>query len=188
MSKKYLILTASLLVTLLGTGCANPPGRGRVLTSVSSGAEGISSNSGSNGGGSSSGTITYDCPEQNNVHPDWDWMLDGTGHFRVCTQRGSQAGLKVHGMTRWSTQICVIPALSIGQSLNIFMNSSGVVHSCGFPDSNGYRPSFSGINYNSVFVVEQQFIQQMQYCLASANYGSCPSQNGSAYFSFGAIR
>jgi hypothetical protein len=185
MNAKLFITSAALLAALIGAGCANHPGARRGVVTTSSGSEGLTGGGSGSGGG---GTITYDCPEENNVHPDWDWMLDGTGHFRVCTQRGSQAGLKVHGMTRWTNQICVIPAISIGQTLNIFMNSSGVLHTCGIPDSNGYRPSFPGINYNSVFIVEQQFITQMQLCLATANYGACPSQNGSAYFSFGAIR
>ena len=42
---------------------------------------------------------------------------------------------------------------------------------------------FTQMNYNAVFIVEQQNVSQMQECLFTKNYFACPSK-----FSFGRFR
>lgn len=128
----------------------------------------------------------YICPPEYepNVKPDYDWDLDGTGYYRVCTNREAPANLKIHGRTSTSDVICVFPAKALGGSVKVWRDARGAAFSqCAQVSSAGAYVSLPvEMDPNAFFIVEGPDDAKMHLCLELGNITLCP------HFSFGKLR
>lgn len=128
----------------------------------------------------------YVCPQSPNVNPYQD-NFDFLDEFTVCTQASSAANFSVTGRLSSPSvsKICAFPANVINgtQVATVIDPSSGLpAYNCETVKSNGPTFfSFSGLTFNSVYIVEYQNLTQMQQCLLQNNGGVCPN------YSFGQI-
>jgi hypothetical protein len=141
----------------------------------------------------------YECPSTPNVVPDYDWMRNGTGRFKVCSHTTDSSKLLVHGATAYSATICIFPVNYVSDS-EVFLyegSGGGILSACAAAGEGGVTAEFPGIVFNAVFIVESPWKGQLETCLAGPqgpNYYFCPGVTGSpsggniGYYSFGQIR
>ncbi len=132
------------------------------------------------------GDPEFDCPEEDNVFPDYDRNMDGSGFYRVCTHSQAPARIKLHGKTHQSDTVCAIPAEYINQS-TIYLKpehlGGPLMVRCAEIKEGGMVFDFPpNTRFNSVFVVEGHQRDQMLACLPYGNYYLCPT------YSFGKFR
>jgi hypothetical protein len=140
---------------------------------------------------SGSGSTTdgnYSCPNTPNVLSNSDSSsYSNAGKYTVCTQSSNISMIKIHGTTMGSNGICVFPVqyvdsshvyfkpdLTTGLPLSNCATISSSSSSSGSSSGSGIELTFSGINFNAVFIVDDTNQGQMQTCLATANAGGCP--------------
>jgi hypothetical protein len=129
----------------------------------------------------------FRCPDSPNAKPDYDRDFDGSGFYRVCPSLVSPYDVLIRGKTHSSDTICVWPAEYINQG-TVYLKpdrpgGTPQVSCYNIHDNpNGVLASFLATRYNSVFVVEGQYKDQMAACLPGGNYFLCPP------YSFGKFR
>ena len=140
----------------------------------------------------------YECPSTPNVVPDYDWMRNGTGRFKVCTHVSDTTKLLVHGATAYSSTICIYPVNYVSDS-EVFLYEGaggGILNKCAAAGDGGISAEFPGIVFNAVFIVESPWQGQLETCLAGPqgpNYYFCPGVTGDSgdpnigYYSFGRL-
>ena len=133
----------------------------------------------------------YSCPLEPNVTPDYDWAMDGSGYYAVCSHRTQTSSILIHGTTLYSSIICVFPVEMTDTGQAFFKPNGatgGAIHEClQVSDEEGAKVQFDNIQFNAVFIVEKPFSQQMETCLVLGNYYQCPA-NADYSFSFGIVR
>lgn len=183
--KHFNFKTVAALLAALLSGCAN------FLT----GPDKIGSKDVGNAGAEvlSYDPVDYNCPYSPNVVPDYDWMLDGSGHFEVCSHKENQTDLLVHGQTHYSDEICLFPAEVVNSTGQIFLKldlaTNGLLYKCIQADEGGVAARFDFTNFNALFIVEKPYLNQMLSCLsgpAGPSYFACPNNPG--YYSYGRFR
>ena len=127
----------------------------------------------------------YQCPQKDNVVPDYDYQFDGTGFFKVCVNPISNYLIKIHGSTPSGGAICVFPA-QIVDSRHTFTKPDNIgapMFTCYEINKTGIVADFEKTNFNAAFIVDEKDREQMQYCLMGGNYFACPKN-----YSFGRFR
>lgn len=131
----------------------------------------------------------FTCPTTDNVTPDYDWLVDGSGYFTVCTHAEKTSSVQVHGKTYSKNQtICLIPANDSEKGLFpvVEQKTGNIVTKCIKTNEDGALVDFTAIDFNFLFIVDAHDLNQTLNCLKTATYSKCPAQN--AYFSFGKIK
>ena len=171
-----------LIFAVLLTGCG--VGRPSVLKAspstynVSAASAGAGLNAGAD--------ANYVCPASNNIAPDYDTNLNGTGFYQVCTNRDSKEKVAIHGRpTASATKLCVFPVEAVDEN-HIYwkpdLQTGGPWSRCYDITDTGVYAQFEGVSYNAVFIVDSLTANtQMQECLLTG-YRYCPS------YSFGKFR
>ncbi len=129
------------------------------------------------------------CRYNDAITPDQDRWLDGSGYYSVCASEDDSTRVTLFGLVpEGSRRYCVFPAevASNGvlypkvdaSSLPIYQCSSGSVQD----PTIGQSFTFANTNYNAAFVTTYEARLQMQICLGSGDYFSCPD------FSYGQFR
>jgi hypothetical protein len=132
--------------------------------------------------------LTYNCPSQANVVPDYDWDFNGTGYYTVCPSKNNLSDILVHGNAPIQGPICVFPAqiASNGQVFakpDVNKNDGSPWVQCLSPGNDGVHMSFTGISWNAAFIVDAADVQQMSLCIQGGIYMYCPK-----HYSFGSFR
>jgi hypothetical protein len=126
----------------------------------------------------------YSCPLQANIQPDYDWELDGSGYYTACTHKSSSYSIKLHGKTSGAGTICVFPAQYIDDE-HIVLKQDEIgapMYRCMKTNTDGLIFTFDKTNFNALFIVEGQDLQQMRMCLVGGKYSQCP------HYSYGIFR
>jgi hypothetical protein len=132
--------------------------------------------------------LTYNCPGDPNVVPDYDWEFNGTGYYSVCPSKSNLADILVHGRTRLGGAVCVFAA-EVAANGQVFAKPNVAKQGepwvqCANPSADGLKLSFGeGIYYNSVFIVDAADVKQMSLCIQGGVYEYCPKN-----YSFGRFR
>lgn len=128
----------------------------------------------------------FNCPQEPNVVPNYDWDLNGTGFFRVCESKKDLMNILIHGKTSRSNVICIFPAEVVNQK-SIFTKpdliTGAPLSQCVEATEEGIYAKFEGIKFNAVFIVEKPDQLQMENCLFGGVSPLCPQ-----YYSFGKFR
>jgi hypothetical protein len=128
---------------------------------------------------------SFSCPVSANVTPHYDWNLDGTDFFTVCTSKDSAYDLIIHGKTHDSSTVCVYPLQYYSSSQIVWKADAQ-----GFPmvkcqeisgAGNGIAVTFDKTNFNALIIVEGPDSDQMRLCLTNNNV-PCP------HYSYGKFR
>lgn len=172
-------------------------------SSVTTSGSGANSQVGSvPGSGLASGnTSQFSCPTVgvNNIAPA-NFQSYGVGNFRVCSSTQNQADVEIYGFENMNAntatydQVCVFPAQTAqtgtDQEITFWkpnVNQSGAPwYICQAPSANGTVFSFTGIGWNSAYIVDGKDATLMQTCLIYGPGSSlCPSL---PEYSFGIFR
>ena len=129
----------------------------------------------------------YNCPTSPNVVPDYDYLFDGSGQYRVCKKKDSDSDILIHGRTSLSNSICIFPAHFVDVT-TVYTRPDPMAPAlpwfkCFQIAEAGIFASFPNTSFNAVFIVERGAEYQMRDCLKNGgNYYTCPS------YSFGKFR
>jgi hypothetical protein len=127
----------------------------------------------------------YTCTATQAIKPDFDWDLDGTSFYKVCTLKTDALSIAVKGQAPKSDTVCAFPAQYDDQA-HVYarmVGSTGVpMVQCASISSGSAAFRFTGITYNALFVVESPDKTKMSNCLATSNSYLCP------HYSFGKFR
>ncbi len=125
------------------------------------------------------GTPGYACPSNNNVRPDFDHWLDGSGYFKACPSDTNAGEILLKGNPTGGNFLYVYPVEFISPT-EIFTKedtTNGGILSQLISNFNqdGTPVNFgNSLIYNSVFVVDFANKAQMDICLAAQDYFFCP--------------
>lgn len=169
------------LMALTATSCGNYMGGTSAVRVTSSGVHyGATADLSGLSGGGTTKDGNYTCPNTANVLSNSDSAAySNAGKYTVCSNSTDITAIKVHGTTMGSSGICVFPVQYIDSSHVYFKPdlTTGLPYSiCQTVNSasSGLEFTFSGMNFNAVFIVDDTSQSQMQMCLANANAGGCP--------------
>lgn len=166
-----------LAALMTSSACFNHRGAGKAVTSSQSHLTQYSQTDDSN--------ALYLCPTAPNIIPSYDRRLDGSGYFRACRHRTSNADVKLHGQAYSNSGVCIFPIQYV-DSRNIYAKpdlQTGLPWSQCYPlptseggtvvDS-GIYANFPGISWNAVVVVDPYDNLAMRACLSSGQLSQCP--------------
>jgi hypothetical protein len=132
--------------------------------------------------------LTFNCPAQPNVVPDYDREFNGTSFYTLCPSRNNLSDVLIHGNSRLGGAVCVFPAqiASNGQVFakpDVNKGDGSPWVQCVGADVDGIHLTFPGIAWNAAFIVDAADLTQMSLCIQGGIYSYCPS-----HYSFGSFR
>ncbi|HAR43178.1 MAG TPA: hypothetical protein DCS07_11220 [Bdellovibrionales bacterium] len=176
---KILMISFAGTALLLG-GCGNMSKPGKIIAPASTFSPG-----GIPGDLSAASSDEYVCPATPNVLADYDFEFNGSGTYTVCQSQNLE-NIEIHGKTAQSNTICVFPIQYVNEQ-NIYwkpeLATGRPLSSCITVNSTaGVYATFPGITFNAVFIVENTDRWQMEQCLITGTYATCP------HYSYGKFR
>jgi hypothetical protein len=186
MSRSFLLIFVTFVACAL-TACANTVHRSVVtgnensaLTAQPFMPDGLNE--------SAADAAAFNCPDQPNVVPDYDWNFNGTGSFTVCPSNSNLSDVLVSGTSVVAGPVCIFPAQITSSGTVVAEqnpnNANGTPWvQCVTPGDDGVHASFPGINWNAAFIVDAQDVTQMSLCIQGGIYSYCPKN-----YSFGSFR
>lgn len=168
------ILLFSIMIFISGCGVSMPSSSNLVSAPPGSYQQGVLLGQGS--AGSTATNSAFTCPSSPNVTAASNSGFDSIGNFTVCSDASDNANILIHGSTQ-SGEVCVFPAQVI-DSEHVYtkpdLSTGAPWYQCYPPSTGGIVATFSDINWNAAFIVEQTNVKQMQSCLIGGNYLQCP--------------
>ena len=188
-SQKALKIAGITLILLSSCGNLGPAGRSQELSLTSTSSAGITSFSDSNHATDSD--AGFDCPIHNNIVPDYDYALDGTGFYKVCKNRDIAVKIRVHGTAPASGKICVFPVefAANGQPRTLSDPKNNGLAKVDCADVNqtksGLDFTFELYKFNGVIIVDQNDVFQMSACAPPLGRGTPDATQCPKNFSLG---
>jgi len=118
----------------------------------------------------------YDCPFEANVSPSYNYDVNGSRHYKVCTPLADKSVFKVllHGRPSYGDNVCVFPIQESNPADvrgRIDPSTKKAVVRCfstakyhRTPDE-GVELSFDGVIFNAALIVDGVDVAAMDYCL-----------------------
>jgi hypothetical protein len=170
---KPLGLLFFVAVATVLSGCANGAGNNIIPVNYEGQQSIVSSTSGLVGNG-------FDCPENNNI------MGASTGdlsNYTACQNLSSESQVLLEGVGSYSSEVCVFAAMTSGNNIfPVYSSSGSLAVTCVSMSGAEAQLSFSGVSFNSLYVVDQSDENTMYTCLADNEPDECPE------YAFGEFR
>lgn len=131
------------------------------------------------------------CPNTANVVPNFDLEMDGSGYYKVCYHKTLSDTLFIVGDVSQSEkekQVYVFPIQFVDKYtiwLKPDVNKKSVAFEQAQVNDDGFEVKFNLTDFNSVIIVESQYIDKMRACLLTKpkpSFNLCPP------FSFGKFK
>ncbi len=123
----------------------------------------------------------FACPNNNNIRPNFDYWLDGSGYFKACASETDENEIWLEGNPGGSSNLVLYPVEYISTS-QIFLKDNPLTiesdiysQEIGQFSEEGIVITFGSVGViNAMFVVDAANKNQMDICLAAQDYYFCP--------------